>query len=123
MPCTAATHETREKTAESHELNTKRFKASKQRTDNLRTHIFSLLASKRWGQAARDDIDEDGLWRESSYGIFEQLGGFDTFNEADIGASVCGELQTDNRLLHAQYLGGVCAPDDNLQRLLLDIPL
>ena len=58
IPCTAATQDTREKTT-SIQHTTSSSISEVRLTDDFRSHLFSFLRSKGWGETARDDIDED----------------------------------------------------------------
>ena len=83
-------------------------------TDDFGTHVLRLLAGERRGEAAGDDVDEDGLGREGGDGALEEIRGLDALDEADIRTRVGGELQADDGLVHAEHLGRVRAADDDL---------
>jgi hypothetical protein len=60
IPCTAATQDTREKTASVGLAYSIFFAIKRWRlTDDFGSHLSCLLRSKGWGETTRNDIDED----------------------------------------------------------------
>jgi len=81
--------------------------------DYLGTKRLGLVVGERRGKTTGDDVDEDRLGLEGFDGLGEQIGSLDALDEADIGASVSGELETLDGLLHAKDLGGIRPRNDD----------
>lgn len=82
-------------------------------TDDFSAHLLSLLASEGGGETAGDDVDENRLGCERRNSRLEKVLRLDTLDEAHISTGVGSELQTGDRLLHAEHLRGICAADDH----------
>ena len=115
IPCTAATQDTREKTVELFRLAEPLMRWIRMLTDDFSTEFFGLLAGERGSQTTGDNVDEYRLGCESRNRGGQELSGLDALNEADIGTSICSELETVDGLIHTKHLSRVGTTNDDLQ--------
>ena len=117
IPWTAATQDTREKTVDRGQSNSwfaAAIEHADELTDDLGAVVLSFLAGEGWCETTRNDVDEDGLGSECGDSVLQKIRGLHALNETNIGASVCGELETKNGLLHAKHLRGVGTANNDL---------
>lgn len=92
MLCTAATHDTRERTATlfNNLASTPRWIML---TDNFSTHRLRLVCREGKRQTTRNDVDENRRGRKSGNGRLKQLLGLYALDEAHICASISASFR------------------------------